>query len=220
MKWTVYGTRRIYHNAWVSLDLVDVELPDGQRFEHHVVRLDPVAAAVIVDDQERGLLLWRHRFIVDTWGYELPTGIVEAGETPAETALREAVEETGWRPRNLTPLVSYYPCAGIASAHHLTTLWATPARTIPARGSPLLTTTSSSPAGPWPRTILTAVSRSPALPTVSTDDADPDLVWLSQRVQPLASALNERSEPASAGVATSNYVAAVQMNERNELTRP
>jgi 8-oxo-dGTP pyrophosphatase MutT (NUDIX family) len=118
VKWTVYGTRRIYDNPWVSLDLVDVELPDGQRFEHHVVRLDPVAATVIVDDQEQVLLLWRHRFIVDTWGYELPTGIVEAGESPAETALREAVEETGWRPRNLTPLISYYPCVGIASAHH------------------------------------------------------------------------------------------------------
>ena len=39
MQWTVHGRRSIYESSWVSLDLVDVELPDGQRFEQHVVRM-------------------------------------------------------------------------------------------------------------------------------------------------------------------------------------
>jgi hypothetical protein len=35
----VYGERVLYDSPWVRLALVDVEPPDGHRFEHHVVRL-------------------------------------------------------------------------------------------------------------------------------------------------------------------------------------
>jgi 8-oxo-dGTP pyrophosphatase MutT (NUDIX family) len=113
MQWKVHGERPIYTSKWVNLWLVDVELPDGQRFEHHVVRMQPVAAAAVIDDQRRVLMLWRHRFITGTWGWEIPTGIVDPGETPAQTAAREVEEETGWRPGPLTPLVSYEPTNGI-----------------------------------------------------------------------------------------------------------
>ncbi|MGH9070602.1 MAG: NUDIX hydrolase [Acidimicrobiales bacterium] len=119
-QWVVHGERPLYESGWVRLTLVDVELPSGERFEHHVVRLDPVAAAVVVDAEERVLLLWRHRFITNTWGWELPTGIVEPGEEPAEAAAREVLEETGWRPGPLRLLVSYEPNNGISdSRHHL-----------------------------------------------------------------------------------------------------
>lgn len=119
MEWTVHGERRLYQSRWVNLDLIDVELPDGQRFEHHVVRMQRVAAAVVLDEEgQRALLLWRHRFISDSWGWEIPTGIVEPGESSAEAAAREVEEETGWRPRALRPLVSFQPCIGIADTPH------------------------------------------------------------------------------------------------------
>jgi ADP-ribose pyrophosphatase YjhB (NUDIX family) len=119
-KWRVHGERAVYSSKWVNVHLIDVEQPDGHRFEHHAVRMQPVAAAVVLDDQDRVLLMWRHRAITDTWGWEIPTGIVEAGETPEQTAAREVKEETGWRPGPLTHLVSYEPSNGIAdSRHHL-----------------------------------------------------------------------------------------------------
>ena len=118
MQWKVHGERPIYTSKWVNLWLVDVELPDGQRFEHHVVRMQPVAAAAVIDDQRRVLMLWRHRFITGTWGWEIPTGIVDPDETTAQTAAREVEEETGWRPGPLTPLVSYEPTNGITDSRH------------------------------------------------------------------------------------------------------
>ena len=48
------------------------------------------------------LLLWRHRFITDTWGWEIPAGRVEAGEALEDAARREAIEETGWAPDRCT----------------------------------------------------------------------------------------------------------------------
>ena len=71
----VYGERVVYDNPWVRLTVVDIEPPDGHRFEHHVVRLQRVAIAAVLNDADEVLMLWRHRFVDDSWGWELPGGI-------------------------------------------------------------------------------------------------------------------------------------------------
>ena len=115
MEWIEHGERAIYDSPWVSLHLVDVEIPGGARFEHHVVRRDLPAAGVVVHDPDRGvLLLWRHRFITRTWGWEIPAGRVEAGEELAAAAAREVLEETGWRSGPLTALFGYHPANGLS----------------------------------------------------------------------------------------------------------
>jgi hypothetical protein len=87
MRWTVHGERVIYDNEWIRLVLTDVELPSGQRFEHHVVRLPHEAAGTVVDDPDRGvLLLWR--FVATSAEY--------VGE-PTDGDEAERVEWLGWR---------------------------------------------------------------------------------------------------------------------------
>jgi 8-oxo-dGTP pyrophosphatase MutT (NUDIX family) len=113
VRWTVHGERSIYDSEWMRLVLVDVEIPGVERFDHHVVRYPQPASGTVVRDPERGvLLLWRHRFITDTWGWEVPAGRIEVGETPEQAAMRETLEETGWRPGTLTRLGSYAPSNG------------------------------------------------------------------------------------------------------------
>lgn len=118
MQWTVHGERTLYDSPWVRLTMADVEVPGGARFDHHVVRLPAEAAGTVVRDEARGvLLLWRHRFITDTWGWEVPAGRLDPGETPAEAAARETLEETGWRPGPLTRLGDYFPNNGTSDGH-------------------------------------------------------------------------------------------------------
>jgi 8-oxo-dGTP pyrophosphatase MutT (NUDIX family) len=115
VRWTIHGERSLYESPWVNLKLVDVEIPGHERFEHHVIRVDNPAAGTVVFDPDRGvLLLWRHRFITDTWGWEIPAGRVETGEEPIGAAERETLEETGWQPGPLTHLVTFQPSNGLS----------------------------------------------------------------------------------------------------------
>jgi 8-oxo-dGTP pyrophosphatase MutT (NUDIX family) len=118
MKWRVHGRRPLYESEWVNLWLEDVEVEDGKRLQHHVLRMPRQSVAVVVmDDDERVLLMWRHRFITNTWGWEVPAGWVDEGETPIEAARREVEEETGWTPNTLAQLCTYYAVPGIADLH-------------------------------------------------------------------------------------------------------
>ncbi len=117
--WRVHGERALYRSPWVSLGLAEVELPDGTRLEHHLIRFPKVAAAAVVRDPGRGvLLIHRHRFIPDIWGWELPAGRVEDGEGSLEAAAREALEETGWRPGPGSLLGGGFAAPGMADLRH------------------------------------------------------------------------------------------------------
>ena len=117
--WRVLGSRPLYESRWVSLSLTEVELPSGQHFEHHTVRMPGAAVAVVLDDAgEQVLLSWRHRFVPGIWNYELPGGLVEDGEDPAVTVEREVLEETGYRVRDLAEVVSFEPMIGMVSSPH------------------------------------------------------------------------------------------------------
>lgn len=58
------------------------------------------------------LLVREHRFAVGGWQDELPAGTIDPGETPAEAAARELLEETGHRALGLEDLGSFYPSFG------------------------------------------------------------------------------------------------------------
>jgi 8-oxo-dGTP pyrophosphatase MutT (NUDIX family) len=108
-----HGERTLYKSDWVRLTRVDITPPDGHRFEHHVVRLQRVAMTLVVDELDRVLMLWRYRFPVNAWGWEIPGGIVAADEEAAVMAERECVEETGWKPGPLVKLAEFQPMPGM-----------------------------------------------------------------------------------------------------------
>jgi len=120
MQWKVNSERSLYRDQWVDVRGVDVELPDGRHLDHRMIHTSASAGAVVVNDSGRVLLLWRHRFSTDTWGYEIPLGPIRAGEAPIEAAAREVEDESGWRPGPMTSLLYVQPSAGlITSQHHV-----------------------------------------------------------------------------------------------------
>ena len=118
MEWKVVSEQPLYADEWLDIRVADIELPDGRHLAHRSIRTPPGAGVVAIDEDRRALLIWRHRFITDTWGWEIPIGKIEDGETPAEAAAREFEEETGWRPGTLQPLMNVRPTPGLSNSDH------------------------------------------------------------------------------------------------------
>ena len=127
-RWRTFGERTIYDSPWVRLGQADVEVPGGERYWHHVVRLNRAAIMVLLDDRDQVLMLWRHRFVPDRWGWELPGGMVDTGEEPADAAIRELEEETGYRAGNVEPLITFRALPGIVDSEHFAFVGGNPVR--------------------------------------------------------------------------------------------
>ncbi len=112
-EWRDRGDTVIYTSDWVTLVTTDVVMPDGTQVDHHVVRMPRPAAGTVMVADGAVLLLYRHRFITATWGWEIPAGGVDIGESSADAARREALEESGWEPRSVTKLCAFHPANGI-----------------------------------------------------------------------------------------------------------
>jgi 8-oxo-dGTP pyrophosphatase MutT (NUDIX family) len=116
-RWINRGPIREVHNSWwVKLTIDDVERPDGKRVEHEVLR-GPDASGMVVVHPDRGMLMiWRHRFMSDVWGWEIPGGAVDDGEDAETAARRECIEETGWEATGpVVHLSRHHPSIGLVS---------------------------------------------------------------------------------------------------------
>jgi 8-oxo-dGTP pyrophosphatase MutT (NUDIX family) len=118
-RWAIHGERVVDSSRRLALSIADIELPDGTRFEQYVLRVPRSVMVVIVDADDRVLLIWRHRFIIDRWVWEIPGGYIEPGEDPEDAAIREVVEETGWRPSTVEHVVTLQPMVGSADAENI-----------------------------------------------------------------------------------------------------
>jgi hypothetical protein len=72
MRWNNLAEHTVYENQWLTVNLADVELPDGRHLAHFLIRQRPVALCAVVNPENEVLLLWRHRFITDTWAGSYP----------------------------------------------------------------------------------------------------------------------------------------------------
>ncbi len=120
-RWIVHGERTLYSSPWVRLGKADISTPSGERFEHHTIHLPSAVVIAILDQDEKHVLMgYRHRFVPDVWGWELPGGIVDTDELPEHTAAREALEETGYRVASVEHVITFEPMIGMArSPHHV-----------------------------------------------------------------------------------------------------
>ena len=102
----------LYGGAILNLRRDTVRLANGRQASREVVEhVESVAAVPLLDDGRVVLVeQWRHP--VEQALLEIPAGIVDPGEQPAEAMRRELTEETGYAAGRLELLLSTYLAPG------------------------------------------------------------------------------------------------------------
>ncbi len=118
--WRVRAEREVYKDEFVCLHVHDVLRPDSTPGTYAVVRSpDGVCTVTLTPDREV-YLVGQHRYAVNEFSWEIPTGGADEGEEPVEGAKRELREETGLTAARWTPLGRVQPSGSIwASYSHL-----------------------------------------------------------------------------------------------------
>ena len=117
MDYTEQKLRRInrYEGLVVNVTMDSVRLSDGARAFREVVEHPGGVCVLPVDDRGVAYCVRQFRYPSRQHLLEAPAGKLEPGEDPAEAAVRELSEETGFTAGRLIPLGSYYTSPGYST---------------------------------------------------------------------------------------------------------
>ena len=90
------ASQRMYTGRIISVDLVDIELPDGRKAKREVVRHGNAVAILARRPDGKFVFVKQYRKAAEEALIEVIAGGLEAGEDPIEGARRETAEETGY----------------------------------------------------------------------------------------------------------------------------
>lgn len=117
MREKTLSTKRIYSGRIVTLDLCEVELPDGQHQMREIIRHPGATALIALDNQNYILLVRQYRSASAQMMSEIPAGVLNSGEYPLTAAIRELQEETGYKPGKIESLGGFYVAPGYSTEY-------------------------------------------------------------------------------------------------------
>ena len=101
--------KKVYDGKNFSVNVFDVSI-ENRKFQREIIE-QKSASAVLAFEGTKVILVKQNRF---PHGYvlEIPAGTLNKNENPRACAIRELIEETGYKPKKLKHLIDYYPNVG------------------------------------------------------------------------------------------------------------
>ncbi|WP_042355196.1 NUDIX domain-containing protein [Bacillus rubiinfantis] len=107
-------SEEIYSGKIITVELQDVELPNGKVSKREIVKHPGAVAIIALTDDNKMIMVEQYRKALDKVIVEIPAGKLEKGEEPASCAHRELEEETGYVCESLELLTAFYTSPGFA----------------------------------------------------------------------------------------------------------
>ena len=109
----ILGRRIEYEQPWLVVEAKDVDLGPPRGVEtFYSVRTRDYAAVLAVTDDGRVPLVRQYRPAVEERTLELPSGLIDEGETPEQAIRRELREETGCEAGEIVDLGRFHLDSG------------------------------------------------------------------------------------------------------------
>ncbi len=109
--------RPVYKGRAFSVRVDEVAQPSGRQATREIVEHSDSIGVVALDREGNILLERQWRQATGKELLEIPAGGIEDSETPAAAVVREMQEETGYLPRRVEPLGSFYLAPGWATEY-------------------------------------------------------------------------------------------------------
>ncbi len=111
----VIKREKIYKGKYLDLEKCFIELPDGKEGIREIVCVKNAVAVLPIDENRDVFLVRQHRAAIGRTILEIPAGLIDEGEEPEDSAIRECEEEIGFRPGKLTELLTYSHAEGYST---------------------------------------------------------------------------------------------------------
>ena len=113
-EWPKIRSRRVTQvSPWMDVIARDVEFSPGTPLQtYHAVGQSDYLAIVARTPDGRIPIVRQYRPAIEAFTWELPAGLVDPGESPAEGCRRELMEETGYPALAIHPLGTAAACTG------------------------------------------------------------------------------------------------------------
>ena len=112
------ATSLVYPGGWVKVFRNRIRLPNGFETEHEIAMPHDAVSIVPVLEETPGrpevLLVEQFRSTLEGYIHEIPAGLLNPGEAPADCARRELLEETGYEAGSVEPIATIHPTPGFA----------------------------------------------------------------------------------------------------------
>ena len=104
---------KIYEGKILGLSVYEGKI-EGRKVKREIIEHRGAAAILAFDEDKKIILVKQHRY---PHGYvlEIPAGTLEKREKAIKCAFRELEEETGYKAKKMTSLITYYPSIGYNS---------------------------------------------------------------------------------------------------------
>lgn len=117
--WEKTSSKIVKKSALFSVEFHDIRLPNGKVIDEYLY-IHPKNGAIVVaiTNKEELILISQYRYAVNKRILTLPGGLAEdRSENLSTTAKRELLEETGFHPKKILRLGSFYPMPGTIDQH-------------------------------------------------------------------------------------------------------
>ena len=109
---TLISSSPVVHNSFLRIDRDQIRLPNGNEHARIVVRHPGAACILAVTDDDKVVLVRQWRHAAGRALLEIPAGKLDAGEDPAQCALRELGEETPYTAERVEKIFAFYSAPG------------------------------------------------------------------------------------------------------------